>query len=176
MSNSNSSLHDIAVQVCTVQCRCAVYIISSPRLHWNFRKANWDLFYSTLDKSIVTIPSKSISIEEAYHRLQGAIFRAASQSIPHGRRPLYTYTPCLDEECKALPEQYEASGDPDIADHLTESLDAARRVRWEESTANLNFTHSSRKWCWNLIHRLGAAQQPPVQSRPSVCPNAVAVT
>ena len=92
-------------------------------------------------------------------------------SIPRGRRPVYT--PCLDKECKALLEQYEASGDTDIADHLIESLDAARRVRWAETTANLNFTHSSRK-CWNLIRRLGATQQPPVQSRPSVCPNAVA--
>ena len=138
-------------------------VISSPRLRWNFQKANWNLFSSTLDKSIVTIPSKSISIEEAYRSLQGV--------IPRSRRPVYT--PCLDEECKALLEQYEDSGNPDIADHLIESLDAARHIRWEENTANLNFTHSSRK-CWNLIRRLGAAQQPPVQSRPSLSPNAVA--
>jgi len=38
----------------------------------------------------------------------------------------------------------------DIADHLVESLDAARHKRWEETTANLDFRHSSRK-CWNLI-------------------------
>ena len=79
----------------------------------------------------------------------------------------------MDEECQVLLEEYEASGDPDIADHLIESLDAVRRTRWEESTEKLNFTHSSRK-SWSLIRRLGAAQKPPAQTRPAVSPNAVA--
>jgi len=65
------------------------------------------------------------------------------------------------------------NGRPDIADHLIESLNAARCKRWEETTANLDFTHSSRK-CWGLIRRLGAAQQPAKLSRPIVSPNAVA--
>ena len=52
-----------------------------------------------------------------------------------------------------LLKQYEDSGDPDIADHLVESLDAARRHRWEELTSKMNFTHSSRK-SWALIRRL----------------------
>jgi len=56
--------------------------------------------------------------------------KAARHSIPRGFRP--TYTPCLDKECQDLLKQYEESGDPDIADHLIESLDAARRHRWEE--------------------------------------------
>jgi len=79
----------------------------------------------------------------------------------------------LDEECENLLNDYKASGDPDIADHLIESLDSAKRKRWEESTANLDFTHSSRK-CWNLIRRLGTAQQPVNPSCPAVSPNAVA--
>jgi len=29
------------------------------------------------------------------------------------------YTPCMDEESRALLEEYEKSGDPDIAEHLT---------------------------------------------------------
>jgi len=146
-------------------------IHSSSKKRWNFRKANWDLYSDTLEHSIVTIPSRCIPIEEAYRRFQGAIFKAASVSIPRGCRPVYT--PCLDEECQALLEKYESSGDPDIADHLIESLDESRRSRWEETTEKLNFTHSSRK-SWSLIRRLGAAQQPPVQARPAVNPNAVA--
>jgi len=58
-----------------------------------------------------------------------------------------------DEECQDLLKQYEESGDSDIADHLIESLDAARRHRWEELMSKMNFTHSSRK-SWALIHRL----------------------
>ena len=51
-------------------------------------------------------------------------------------------------------QQYEESGDPDIADNLIESLNAARRDRWEESTSQLNFTLKQEKlvphqtpWC-----------------------------
>ena len=100
--------------------------------------------------------------EEEYH---------AHHSIPRGFGP--TYTPCLDEECQDLLKQYEESGDPDIADHLIDSLDAARQHRWEELTSKMNFTHSSWK-SWALIHRLGAAQQPPKSTHPSVSANAVA--
>ena len=97
--------------------------------------------------------------------------KAACHSIPRGFRP--TYTPCLDEKCQDLLKQYEKSGDPDTAEHLIESLDAARQHRWEELTSKMNFTHSSRK-SWALIRRLGAAQQPPKTTHPSVSANAVA--
>jgi len=50
--------------------------------------------------------------------------KAARHSIPRGFRPTY-----LDEECQDLLKQYEQSSDPDIADHLIESFDAARRHR-----------------------------------------------
>ena len=83
------------------------------------------------------------------------------------------YNPCLDEECQDLLKQYEESGDPDIADHFIESLDAARRHRWEELTSKINFTHSSRK-SWALIRRLGAAEQPSKSTHPSISANAVA--
>jgi len=83
---------------------------SSPRLRRNFRKANWDLYTDTLERSIVTVPSRSIPIEEAYRRFQGAIFRAASSAIPRGRRSVYI--PCLEEECQKLLDEYQTSGDP----------------------------------------------------------------
>ena len=96
-------------------------------LRCNFLKANWEQYSSVLDRSIVTIPSCGIAINEAYRRLQGAIFRAASTSIPRGRRPVYI--PCMDEECQTLLQEYEDTGDPDITDHLIESLNAARCKR-----------------------------------------------
>lgn len=144
---------------------------SSGKLRWNFRKADWNKYSDTLERSVVTIPTRNIPVEEAYNRFGGAIRKAASVAIPRGHRPVYT--PCLDAECAALLKQYEASGDPDIADHLIESLNAARCARWEKETANMDFTHSSRK-SWNLLRRLGAAQQPPAPSRPLVKPNQVA--
>jgi len=52
-----------------------------------------------------------------------ALSSAAHATIPGGVRRLYI--PCVDEESAALLQQYEASGDPNIADNLTESLNAA---------------------------------------------------
>jgi len=110
------------------------------------------------ERSIPLIRVNNISVEKSYQRFCGAMQKAARHSIPQGFRP--TYTPCLDKECQDLLKQYEESGDPDIADHLIESLDAARRHRWEELTSKMNFMHSSRK-SWALIRCLSAAQQPP---------------
>jgi len=96
----------------------------SQRLRWNFRKADWQMYTATLERSVVTIPTRGISIEEAYNRLQKAIFSAARTAIPRGFRPVYT--PCLDEQCQALLKEYEASGEPDIADQLVEALNVNR--------------------------------------------------
>ncbi|KAJ8356769.1 hypothetical protein SKAU_G00195630 [Synaphobranchus kaupii] len=140
-------------------------IINSPRkMRWNFRKANWMKYSEALDRSIVTIPLQNITVDEAYNRFCGAIYKAAHTAIPRGYRPLYV--PCLDGESAAHLQAYETSGDPEIADHLIESLTTARRKKWEETVAELTFTHSSRK-CWSLIRCLGAAQKPPTQSRPT---------
>ena len=74
-----------------------------------------------------------------------SLSKAAKKTIPRGVRRLYI--PCMTEESAALLDEYEKIGDPDIADHLIESLDAARRARWEETTAHMNFTHSN----WKLV-------------------------
>ena len=60
-----------------------------------------------------------------------------------------------------------------LSHHLIKSLDAVRRHRWEELTLQMYFTHSSWK-SLALICRLGAAQQPPKLTHPSVSTNAVA--
>lgn len=140
-------------------------------MRWNFHKANWNKYSESLDRSIVTIPLHTSTVDEAYNRFCGAIYKAAHTAIPRGYRPLYV--PCLDEESAALLQAYKISGDPEMADHLIESLNTARRKKWEETVADLNFTHSSRK-CWSLICRLRAAQKPPTQSRSPITPNQVA--
>jgi len=100
----------------------------------------------------------------------GAMSKAAHSTVPRG---VFTmHVPCMDEEARALLDEYKKSGDPDIADHLVKSLDTARCARWEESAPRMNFTHSSRK-CWALLCRLGAAQRPPPSCRPPVSANKV---
>ena len=108
---------------------------------------------------------------EAYLRLSKAILISAKTNIPRGVRP--SYIPCMNTKCQQLLEQYSNSGDPDIADHLVECLDNARRARWEEMTSSLDFTHSSRKG-WNLIRKFSSSQHLPSSTRPLIKPNAVA--
>ena len=138
---------------------------------WNFRKADWPSYTDATERSIPPIPSGGITIEEAYTRFTGALMKAAHSAIPRGFRP--TYIPCFDAECSALLTEFKNSGDPDVADQLIDSLDAARRRRWEESTSQMDYTRSSRK-SWALIRRLGAAQRPPKINHPPVKANAVA--
>ena len=140
------------------------FIRTTNKKRWNFRKANWDEFTAAAEKSIPLIPRHDIPVEEAYSRFNCALLKAAQTAVPRGCHAIYI--PCMDEEAKALLEEYETSGVLDIADQLIESLDAARWARWEESTAHMNFTHSSRK-SWSLLRQLGASQRLPRSTRPT---------
>ena len=146
-------------------------IISLQKPRWNFRKAKLTKFSKPLEQSVICSPNNGISVTEAYSRLSKAILISAKTNIPRGFQP--SYIPCMNNECQKLLEQYSNSGDPNIADHLVECLDNARRARWEEMTSSLDFTHSTRKG-WNLIRKLSYGQQLPSSTRPSVKPNAVA--
>uniref|UniRef100_H3AA56 Endonuclease/exonuclease/phosphatase domain-containing protein n=1 Tax=Latimeria chalumnae TaxID=7897 RepID=H3AA56_LATCH len=144
-------------------------VTTSPRLRWNYRKADWDNYTKLNDQHTVCVPH-DIPIDQAYSRFAKAIFKAVSKSIPHGKK---TYIPCLDEECLELLKQYEQSSDPEIANHLLESLNASRRARWEEAPSEMDVSRSSRK-AWTLIRKLGAAQNPPYTWQQKVSLNSVA--
>jgi len=108
------------------------------RRRWNFRKADWASYTLATECSISLI--LVISIEESYQRFCGAMQKAAHHSTSRGLR-----LTCLDEECQDLLKQYEESGDPDIANHLIKSLDAACRHHWEELTSKMELPHSPRR-------------------------------
>ena len=143
--------------------------IDKPR--WNFRKACWSKFSTELDKLSSLIPTKELSIETCYSRFSGAVFAAAHKLIPGGVRK--AYTPCLDDQCLTLLNEYERSGNTEVAAELIDTLNATRRERWQTATSQLDFSHSSRK-AWSLIRHLGAAQCPPRQQHPPVSANQVA--
>lgn len=56
--------------------------------------------------------------------------------------------------CKKLFEEYEETYDSSTADDLIRALNDNRKKRWQETTENLSFTHSSRK-AWALLKKLG---------------------
>lgn len=55
-------------------------------------------------------------MEEACTRFSWALMKAAHITTPRA------FIPCLDAECSALLKVYEDSRDPDVADHLIDSL------------------------------------------------------
>ena len=117
---------------------------SMPKPRWNFQKADWSSFMSRVDASIRFIPN-DIS---QYERFLGVIKGAAKKSIP-----------CWTSEMEELYKQFEEQGDDEISDELLEWLSAARKLKWEKRTQEMDFTHSSRKG-WRLIHHLGEASKP----------------
>jgi len=107
----------------------AVSRVRRQKKQWNFRKANWDNFSASTEKSIPIISRYGIPVDEAYSHFTRAISKTTHSTVL--RRVRTMYVPCMDEDAHALWDEYEKSGDPDIADHLIESLDSTRRARWE---------------------------------------------
>jgi len=89
--------------------------------------------------------------------------KAAHFSIPRGFRP--RYIPCLDKECQVLLDQLEETGDTEVADHLIESLDAARCRRWEETTEQMNFNRIKSQEL--VTHPTSWSRSKPTKNKPS---------
>ena len=82
------------------------------------------------------------------------------------------YIPCWNEDSDRLYEELEDTENPETAKELLRSLDDARRSKWTQTVASLNFTMSS-KQAWSLIRRLGGASKL-ATSRSQVKPDLVA--
>jgi hypothetical protein len=75
----------------------------------------------------------------------------AGKHIPKGFRKLYM--PGWDESCTKLFKDFQKNNNITIADDLIGRLNVMRKQRWSETTAKLDFIHSSYK-AWDLIKRL----------------------
>lgn len=112
---------------------------SVPKPRWNFQKADWASFTERVESSIRFIPN---SINN-FKRFLGLIKSAAKKSVPRGFRK--RYIPGWSAEMEELYRQFEEQNDDEISDHLLELLTAARKIKWENTTKEMDFTHSSRK-------------------------------
>ncbi|KAK9752354.1 hypothetical protein QE152_g4310 [Popillia japonica] len=180
---------------------------------WNFRKADWNKFRHEVDSAIQIVPA----LTKSYQQFVNILNQAARNSIPRGFQKEYQqfvnilnqaarnsiprgfqkeYVPCwsketqklyeqyeqtgegnladeiITEETQKLYEQYEQTGEGNLADEIITALDAARAEIWRETTAGLNFTHCSRR-TWSVLRKLGAATPPP-QSTITIDPNDIA--
>ena len=139
---------------------------STPRPRWNFQKAKWDDFKENLEKTLGWIPP----ISKNYERFVGAIISTGKKHIPRGYRR--QYIPGWTEHSEKLYEDFVATGEQEIAEDLLQSLDAARRQKWIETTENLDFKRSSRK-AWSLLRKLGGGSQKTLGKLP-IKPNKIA--
>lgn len=128
-------------------------IHSTPRPRWNLRKADWDKFAAQLDGIVRWIPPKSTN----YDRFTKAVISTAKRSVPRGFRK--EYIPGWNSETEELYQEFQNSGDPEVADELLNRLDMERRKKWEETTSNTDFKRSSRK-AWSLLRKLGSNNTP----------------
>lgn len=136
---------------------------SMPKPRWNFQKADWLNFSARIESSIRFIPNDITS----YERFLGIVKGSAKKSIPRGFRK--RYIPCWTDEMEALYRQFVEDNDDEISDQLLELLTSARKAKWEKTTEEINFTHSSRK-AWATMRHLGEAAKP-VKQKPNMNPD-----
>ena len=126
-----------------------------PVKRWNFRKADWDSFTDHLNLAANQLPSPASDPDSAYSAWCSTILAAAKKSIPRGCRA--GLIPTWDDECQQLYDHFiRAAPGADANERavtLTKALDEKRRSRWETSTENINFSHSSRI-AWQSFNRL----------------------
>lgn len=70
-----------------------------------------------------------------------------------------TFLAEMEAEMEEVYKQFEEQGDDEISEILLELLSAARKVKWENVTQEMNFTHSSKKG-WRLLRHLGETSKP----------------
>lgn len=141
-------------------------IHSTPRLRWNFGKAQWNEFAVQLDKVVRWIPPVSSN----YNRFVKAVITTAKKYIPRGFRR--EYIPGWNAETEQLYQEFQNNGDSEIADELLNRLDTERLNKWKETTGSMDFKRSSRK-AWSLLKKLGSSN-PPTREPPEVSADQIA--
>jgi len=134
---------------------------SFPRPRWNFNKANWEAFTSSLENTIRFIPPSMSN----YDRFAKMVLSAAKKNIPRGFRK--DYIPGWSQECEDLYKDFSSTGNQETADLLLQNLDKARRDKWVKTVEGLNFTHSSRK-AWSLLRKLSTGKN--INNQPVALP------
>ncbi len=148
---------------------------SSPKLRWNFRKAQWQDFTDHIETCIDKLPLAHENIDAEYKDFCEIIVNAAKNTIPRGCRK--QYIPCWSEETTDIYNQFLDANTPTeskkYATQLIENLNQERQRRWESTVNDIDFTHSSRR-AWKTVHQLTADPCLKKKKETKVCANAIA--
>lgn len=157
-SQHRAVLVKVGLEILTTQS------LKKPR--WNLQKADWDSFSKLVNRHLRWIPPTASN----YYRFVGVIKAAAKRTIPRGYRK--DYIPGWSSENEKLYQRYQTQPSQELADAILQSLNEARKVKWNNLMENMNFTHSSRR-SWKLLNKLGNQHQT-IQDQPQVSANAIA--
>ena len=141
-------------------------IDSRPVPRWNFRKAHWDKYEQITEAAAEQLPDTTElnDVNSAYSLFLKALYEAAKKSIPRGRRK--TFIPTWDKEMERLFNLVEESDEQttinEASNQLMQRIKDQKRARWEETTASLDFTHSSRE-AWGLLKKLSGTSRQKTQ-------------
>ena len=147
---------------------------TKPQVRFNYRKADWEKFTSSLDSRVGDIEP----IPQNYETFQRLIWKIAKECIPRGCRK--EFIPGLDDNSKTLYEQYVEAYEQDpladntihLGEELLSSLNEVRKERWRELVSSVDMTHNS-KQAWKTVRKLNTESQPQA-CIPGVTPNQVA--
>ena len=145
------------------------------RRRYNFKKANWETFTTTLDNDITSLASPSW---KAYKSFSDLVRMCARKCIPRGCRTKYIsgLTPESGELLKHYQELYDA--DPFSADtieagaNLNDHIKETRKQKWEETITGIDLTHNSKKG-WQTLAKINGDDRKPI-SVPNITPDAIA--
>ena len=142
---------------------------------YNFKKANWETFTSTLDNGITSLASPSW---KAYKSFSDLVRVCARKCIPRGCRTKYISGLTLEsgELLKHYQELYDA--DPFSEDtieagtNLNDHIKETRKQKWEETITGIDLTHNSKKG-WQTLSKINGDDRKPISS-PNITPDAIA--
>ena len=145
------------------------------RRRYNFKKANWETFTSTLDNGITSLDSPSW---KAYKSFSDLVRVCARKCIPRGCRTKYIsgLTPESGELLKHYQELYDA--DPFSEDtieagtNLNDHIKETRKQKWEETITGVDLTHNSKKG-WQTLSTINGDDRKQI-SLPNITPDAIA--
>lgn len=122
------------------------------RRRFNYGKANWEMFASSIDDALLTIPPTTRN----YDKFVNIILKKSRKYIPRGCSS--SYIPGLSPVSIELLERYEDmyNSDPfsvdtiEIGEQLLQEISESRRGRWIDTVTNIDMTHNSKK-AWATI-------------------------
>ena len=143
------------------------FINVTNHIRFNYKKANWDLFQSTLQND-ETLSYPIINSEEAYDRLINAYLNAKKVSIPYNKGPAkHRYSPFWNNECseakrnrknaeKILRKSYSLENlinYKKLKSVFRLTFEKYKKLYWEKYCASLNY-NSKTSSVWKAIKNL----------------------